>query len=166
MFRLSAKPLTEVDWEPFGWLPRADTDPADGTERLHFEWSDEHVNLIHHRLDEVPQTSDGLVCEMLFRHATHTQALLVLNCAAVVVVAEASTAFSSDQGADHLRAFLLQPHDSLVLHRGTWHWGPFPVSEPRVDLYNVQGLRYAEDNDEVNLAQLGLVTEVVTRERE
>jgi hypothetical protein len=59
----------------------------------------------------------------------------------------------------------LQPHDSLVLHRGTWHWGPFPVSEPRVDLYNVQGLRWAEDNDETNLAALGLATEVITGDR-
>ncbi len=51
--------------------------------------------------------------------------------------------------------------DSLVLYRGTWHWGPFPVSEPQVDLYNVQGLRYAEDNDEMDIAKLGLAAEVV-----
>jgi ureidoglycolate hydrolase len=161
MFRLIAEPLTEVEWKPFGWVPRADTDPADGTDRVEYEWDDVHVNLIHHRRDEVPATSDGLVCEMMFRHATHTQALLVLNCAAFVVVAEPGTEFSSPDDVNRLRAFLLQPHDTLVLHRRTWHWGPFPVSEPRVDLFNVQGLRYAEDNEEINLAELGLATEVV-----
>ena len=161
MFRLIAEPLTEEKWEPFGWLPRADTDPRDGTNRLHFEWDDAHVNLIHHRLDEVPETSDGLTCEMLFRHFTHTQALLVLNCDAVVVVAPAGTEFASPSDVEQLKAFRLRPLDSLVLHRATWHWGPFPISEPRVDLYNVQGLRYAEDNDMVNLAQLGFSTEVV-----
>jgi ureidoglycolate hydrolase len=161
MFRLIAEPLTEVEWKPFGWVPRADTDPADGTDRVEYEWDDVHVNLIHHRRDEVPSTSDGLVCEMMFRHATHTQALLVLNCPAFVVVAEPGTELSSPEDVDHLRAFLLQPHDTLVLHRNTWHWGPFPVSEPRVDLFNVQGLRYAEDNEEINLAALGLATEVV-----
>jgi ureidoglycolate hydrolase len=164
MFRLIAEPLTEVDWKPYGWLQRADTDPADGTDRLHFEWDDVHANLIHHRRDEVPATSEGLVCEMLFRHLTHTQALLVLNCACVVVVAEPSTEFSSPDDAERLRAFLLQPHDALVLSRGTWHWGPFPVSEPRVDMYNVQGLRYADDNDEMNLVAIGAATEVITLE--
>ncbi len=164
MTRLIAEPLTEAEWKPYGWVPRPDTDPADGTDRLDYEWSDVHLNLIHHRRDEVPATADGLACEMLFRHETHTQALLVLNCDAVVVVAEAGTKFTSEQDAARLHAFLLRPHDSLVLHRGTWHWGPFPVSEPRVDLYNVQGLRYAEDNDEVNLAELGLATEVVAGE--
>jgi ureidoglycolate hydrolase len=165
MFRLIAEPLTEVDWKPFGWLPLADTNPADGVDRLHFEWSDVHVNLIQHRLDEIPQTDNGLVCEIMFHHLTHTQALLVINCPAVIVVAEPLTEFSAPDASEHLRAFLLQPHDSLVLHRGTWHWGPFPVSEPRVDLYNVQGLRWAEDNDETNLAELGLATEVITGNR-
>ena len=162
MLRLIAEPLTEAKWQPYGWLPRADTDPADGTDRLHYEWSDAHVNLIHHRRDEVPSTSDGLVCEMLFHHLTHTQVLLVLNCDAVVVVAEASTKFSSSDDASRLRAFRLRPLDSLVLHRGTWHWGPFPISEPRVDLYNVQGLGYAKDNDMANLVDLGIATEIAT----
>jgi len=161
MFRLVAEPITEDSWKPFGWLPRPDTDPEDGTDRLHFEWSDVHVNLIHHRRDEVPATDEGLVVEMLFRHETHTQALFVINCDAFVVVADPSTTFTTPEDQTRLRAFLLRPMDSLVLHRGTWHWGPFPVSEPRVDLYNVQGLRYAEDNDEMNIAKLGLATEVV-----
>ena len=46
-----------------------------------------------------------------------------------------------------LHAFHLKAKDAFVLHRGTWHWGPFPVTADEVTLYNVQGLRYAEDNE-------------------
>jgi ureidoglycolate hydrolase len=103
-----------------------------------------------------------LICEMLFRHQTHTQALMVLNCPAVAVVAPPGTGFTSPQDAGLLRAFLLRPHDVFVLHRGTWHWGPFPVSAPRVEMLNVQGLRYAEDNECRRLADIGASVEVIT----
>jgi hypothetical protein len=42
-----------------------------------------------------------------------------------------------------------------VLNRGTWHWGPFPTSSSVVNLYNVQGRRYPEDNESIDLSQLG-----------
>ena len=54
---------------------------------MFFEWNDVHLNLIGHAADEVRHTERGLVCEMLFRHLTHTQAILVLNCPAVMAVA-------------------------------------------------------------------------------
>ena len=39
-----------------------------------------------------------------------------------------------------------------MLHRGTWHWGPFPVGgATTVRLLNVQGLRYREDNADADL---------------
>jgi ureidoglycolate hydrolase len=151
-----------VAWKPYGWVPVLDTDPRDGASRLEFEWNDVHLNVIGHDADEVPHTERGLVCQMLFRHQTHTQALQVLNCPAVVVVAPASTAFSSPADAERLRAFLVRPLDTFVLHRGTWHWGPFPISEPRVNMLNVQGLRYAEDNDCCMLSDLGASVEVLT----
>jgi ureidoglycolate hydrolase len=159
---ISAQPFDPVGWIPYGWVPVPDTDPRDGTSRLDFEWADVHLNLIGHDAAEVPRTDRGLVCEMLFRHQTHTQALMVLNCPAVVAVAPAGTAFTSPQDAGLVRAFLLRPHDGFVLHRGTWHWGPFPVSEPRVDMLNVQGLRYAEDNECCRLADIGASVEVIT----
>jgi ureidoglycolate hydrolase len=159
---ITPRQFDSVDWQPYGWIPVPDTDPRDGASRLEFEWSDVHLNLIGHDADEVPHTARGLVCEMLFRHQTHTQALLVLNCPAVVVVAAASTTFSSSADAARLQAFLVQPLDSFVLHRGTWHWGPFPISEPRVNMLNVQGLRYAEDNDCCKLTDLGASVEVIT----
>ncbi len=149
-------------WEPYGWVPLPDTDARDGASTLFFEWGDAHLNLIGHDADEVPHTPGGLGCEMLFRHRTHTQALMVLNCPAVVVVAAAGATFGSAEDSRKLRAFLLQPLDALVLHRGTWHWGPFPVGAPRVDMLNVQGRRYAEDNECCRLDDLGAGVEVLT----
>jgi ureidoglycolate hydrolase len=159
---ITPQQFDSAEWAPYGWVPVADTDPRDGKARLEFEWSDAHLNLIGHDADEVPHTEQGLICEMVFRHRTHTQALMVLNCPAVVVVAPPDTAFGSPADAGSLRAFLLKPQDAFVLHRGTWHWGPFPVGEPRVDMLNVQGLRYAEDNDCCRLADLGASVEVIT----
>lgn len=160
--QLQAGRLAAASWSPFGWLPFADTDPRDGESRLHFEWNDVHVNLIGHSADEVTYTENGIVCEMLFRHLTHTQAILVLNCPAVMAVAPAACTFENRGDVGQVQAFLLDPHDSFVLGRGTWHWGPFPLSEPRVALYNVQGLRYAEDNDCAALADVGVAIEIVT----
>ena len=54
---------------------------------------------------------------------------------------------------------MLVPGETVVLHQGTWHWGPFPIRGARsVRLLNVQGRRYAEDNASVDLS--GSVIEV------
>ncbi len=158
--RVVAEPLTAAAWAPFGWLPVDDTDPADGAGRLAFEWADPHANVIAHGPHEVERSGGGLRCATLFRHDTHTQVLLVLNVDAVVAVAPASTRFASAADAAAVKAFLLHPLDALVLHRGTWHWGPFPLGEEPVRLFNVQGLRYAEDNASVDLAALGAAVDV------
>ena len=48
---------------------------------------------------------------------------------------------------------MLEPGETVVLHRGTWHWGPFPIrGAASVRLLNVQGRRYAEDNASVDLS--------------
>ena len=158
--RILPGPLTAEAWSSFGWLPVADVDPQDGKETMTFEWADAHVNLIGHTLDEVPKTADGLRCEMLFRHDTHTQALMPLNVPAVIVVAPAAVEFADAGEAGTIRAFRIEPLESLVLHQGTWHWGPFPIEGPEVRLFNVQGLRYAEDNRCVDLASKGLAVDV------
>src|ERR1700729_1034421 len=108
--------LTEAEWSPFGCLPVADVDPRDGKEPLTFEWADAHVNLIGHARAEVPETPAGLVCEMLFRHDTHTQALMPLNVPAVIVVAPADVEFADQKDAATIRAFRIEPLESLVLH--------------------------------------------------
>lgn len=154
-------PLTADSWAPFGWLPVPDTDPSDGAETLSFAWGDPHLNVIAHAPDEVEHTDDGPVCRRLYRHDTHTQALMPLNCEAVVAVAPAGTTFEGPDGVTALRAFRLSPRDVVVLRAGTWHWGPFPVGDEPVRLLNVQGRRYAEDNTCADLGALGI--EVVVR---
>jgi ureidoglycolate hydrolase len=158
---VEAQSLTAERWAPFGWIPVRDTDPADGTERLTFEWSDVHLNVISHAPEEISRTDQGLLCDRLYRHDTHTQALLTLDVPSVIAVAPARVDFADSGAVDTIRAFLLQPLDYFVLHRGTWHWGPFPVGDRPVTLYNVQGLRYAEDNTMVDLAERALPVEVL-----
>ncbi len=158
-----AEPLTPEAWAPFGWLPVADTDPTDGERTLHFEWSDPHLNVIAHAPEEVERTAGGLVCAGFYRHATHTQALMPINCDAVLAVAPASTDFATPGAIETVRAFRLAPLEVLVLERATWHWGPFPLGDEPVRLLNVQGRRYAEDNEYVDLAAIsGTVLDVVT----
>jgi ureidoglycolate hydrolase len=158
---IEAQPLSAEAWAPFGWLPVADTDPTDGDERLTFAWDDVHLNVISHTPDEITHTAHGLLCDALFRHDTHTQALLTLDVVSVIAVAPANVTFDDATDLDALRVFRLQPLDSFVLHRGTWHWGPFPVGDRPVTLYNVQGLRYAEDNARVDLVARSLAVEVL-----
>ena len=98
---------------------------------------------------------------MLFRHDTHTQTVMSLDVPAVIAVAPAAVDFSAPDDVDAIRVFRLEPLEPLVLSRGTWHWGPFPVSAAEVRLFNVQGLRYAEDNACVDLAAPGLAVDVV-----
>jgi ureidoglycolate hydrolase len=152
--------LTRSEWSPFGWLPVADVDPRDGEQTMAFEWADAHVNLIGHARSEVPVSRRGLRCDMLFRHDSHTQALMPLNVPAVIVVAPADVEFVDEIEAASIRAFRIEPLESLVLHQGTWHWGPFPIEGSEVRLFNVQGLRYAEDNRCVDLAAKGLSVDV------
>jgi len=150
---IEALPLTAAAWEPFGWLPVADTDPRDADHELEFAWGDPHVNVIAHTYDEIDHTGDGAVCTVMFRHDTHTQTLMALNGPAIVAVAPAGVDFSDPAHLEAVRAFRLEVQDALVLARGTWHWGPFPVAEPVVRLFNVQGRRYAEDNASVSFPE-------------
>jgi ureidoglycolate hydrolase len=157
-----AEPLERTAWEPFGWLPVADSDPADGRGRLEFEWGDAHVNFISHAPTEIERTTRGARCDRMYRHDTHTQTLMPLNCESVVAVAPASIDFAARDDATTIRAFRLRPLDCFVLARGTWHWGPFPLGDEPVRLWNLQGLRYAEDNASVDLAaRLGAPVEIV-----
>jgi ureidoglycolate hydrolase len=163
MAPITPEPLSAAAWAPFGWLPVADTDPADGERTLHFEWADPHLNVIAHAPDEVEHTERGLVCAGFYRHATHTQVLMPINCDAVLAVAAADTDFAAPGAVERVRAFLVRPLDVLVLERATWHWGPFPLGDEPVRLLNVQGRGYAEDNEYADLAALsGTVLDVVT----
>src|SRR5215218_9778190 len=151
---IEAETVTPGAWEPFGWLPRPDVDPSDGEHTLHFAWDDAHLNTIQHTADEIDATEHGLRCAVLYRHETHTQVLTPLDVASVVAVAPADVTFAEVDDVDTIRAFVLEPGETVVLHRGTWHWGPFPIrGATSVRLLNVQGRRYAEDNASVDLSR-------------
>lgn len=160
MRRIRPEPLTEEAWAPFGWLPLTDTDPRDGQRTLSFEWADPHVNIIGHDLTELEAVPGVLRCRALYRHLTHTQTLMPLDHDAVIAVAPPGAALASEEDLGAIRAFVLRPLQALVLERGTWHWGPYPVGADSVSLFNVQGRRYAEDNDMADLAGLGLGVDV------
>ncbi len=160
VYTLQAGPLTEERWAPFGWLPVRDTDSRDGQSRLEFTLDDVHLNVIAHYTGEIPHADGGLVCQMLFRHATHTQAIMVLDNDALMVVARPGSSLTSPDDLGELQAFHLRAKDAFVLHRSTWHWGPFPVTADEVTLYNVQGLRYAEDNECCDLTTIPTTIEV------
>jgi ureidoglycolate hydrolase len=78
-------------------------------------------------------------------------------------VAPGTTSFGQAGNAREIRAFLLRPLETVVLHRGTWHWGPYPVRADEVRLLNVQGHRYREDNRQVDLAAMGASVDVAVR---
>jgi len=157
----SAEALEAGAFEPFGWLPVADTDPRDALHHLEFEWSDSHVNVIAHRADEIPRSGGVVRCTEMFRHDTHTQALLVLDVPCVLAVAEPTVRFTSAGDAAAIRAFRLEPLDAVVLHRGTWHWGPHPLHAGEAHLFNVQGWRYLEDNTRADLDAVGAAVDIL-----
>ena len=150
---VEAQPFTPEAWSPFGWVPVPDADGRDGIHGLSFAAGDVHLNFIHHAPEEVKHTANGPVVDILYRHDTHTQALMPVNCDAVIVVAPALINFTNPRDIDALRAFRLRPLDVIVLHRGTWHWGPFPVGRQPVRLLNLQSRGYRSDNASVELAR-------------
>ena len=138
--------LSPEAFAPFGWLPVSDTDPIDAALPFEFAWNDAHVNVISHAPDEVEHSERGLVCDRFYRHDTHTQTLLALDTHSVVAVAPAAATFASPTDLGEVRAFVVAPLEGFALARGTWHWGPFPLGDAPVRLWNVQGKRYREDN--------------------
>ncbi|MGA2521418.1 MAG: ureidoglycolate lyase [Acidimicrobiales bacterium] len=153
--RIGAGRVAPDAWAPFGWIPVADTDPTDGSGRLTYEWADPHSNVISHAPDEIARRDGALVCDRMYRHDTHTQVLLALNGPSVIAVAPADVDPTTAEGAGTIRAFRLETFDAVVLHRGTWHWGPFPLGDEPVLLFNVQGLGYAQDNASADLGAAG-----------
>jgi ureidoglycolate hydrolase len=85
---------------------------------------------------------------------------MALDAASVIVVAPAGSRPGDAADPPELRAFRLPPLTAVVLHRGTWHWGPYPVTAEAVSLFNVQGLRYREDNHRIDLAAAGAAVDV------
>ncbi len=143
---------TEDSFAPYGVLP---PDEGDGhpTADLEFLLNDGWVNYIAHTLDEIDVRDGRLCCDLLNRHDTHTQTLMPMSGDSVVVVAPPDVDFSRAADFDTIRAFMLPRHVCVHLHRGTWHWGPYPVGSERVRIFNIQGRGYPNDNAIVELAR-------------
>ena len=157
---LDAPTPTRESFAPYGVLP---PDEGDGqpTADLEFLLNDGWVNYIAHSLDEITVRDGHLQCDVLNRHDTHTQTLMPMSGDAVVVVAPPDVDFSEPGHVATVKAFLLPRNTCVHLHRGTWHWGPYPVSSSDVRVFNIQGRGYPNDNAVARLADdLGVIFEV------
>jgi len=145
-----AQPITTEAFAPFGQLLATEPDEAVITVREGEEWV---LNVLSY--DHRP-----LVCDHLNAHHKATQMLVPLDKRpALVVVAPAGTTFDTPADLEHVRAFVLDGSAAVNLSFGTWHWGPYPVGD-HVDLLNLQGRGFANDNE---IAHLGRDLDTVVR---
>lgn len=145
-----AEPLSDDAFAPFGQVIAA----GDAVMELR-EGEVFHLNVLHYE-------RQPLLCDHLNRHHKATQALVALaGKPTLLVVAPAAYDFAREDHLAHVRAFICDGSAGVNLALGTWHWGPYPLSD-RVDLVNVQGRGFADDNEVAYLERdLGVVVEVV-----
>lgn len=145
-----AEPLTRAAFAPFGQVLAA------GDAVMELRGGEVfHLNVLHY--DRRP-----LRCDHLNRHHKATQALVALaGKPTLLVVAPGDCDFSTRDHLGHVRAFICDGSAGVNLSLGTWHWGPYPLTD-EVDLVNVQGKGFADDNEVAYLERdLGAVIEVV-----
>ena len=150
IYAVRAEPLTEEGFAPFGQVV------ARGDMVLELRGDEVfHLNVLHY--DRRP-----LRCDHLNRHHRATQALVALaGKPTVLVVAPKDHDFSSKDHLSSVRAFICDGSAGVNLALGTWHWGPYPLSD-QVDLVNVQGKFFETDNEVAYLERdLDVVVEVV-----
>jgi ureidoglycolate lyase len=135
-----AEPLTSAGFAPFGQVVGLDDVRLElrGDETFH--------------LDVLSYGHRPLEFTVLNRHHRATQALVALNGKpTVVLVGPADVDFSAAAHLDTLRAFLCDGSAGINLGLGTWHAGPYPLTD-HVDLVNVQGAQVmANDVEEAHL---------------
>jgi len=145
-----AEPLSETAFAQFGQVIAHGDMVMElrGDERF-------HLNVLHY--GRTP-----LRCDHLNRHHNATQALVALaGKPTLLVVAPGDLDFSTRDHLSHIRAFLCDGSAGVNLALGTWHWGPYPLTD-HVDLVNVQGADFAHDNEIAYLERdLDTVIEVV-----
>jgi ureidoglycolate hydrolase len=157
---LQPEPATRETFADYGVIPPFEGD-GNLTADLVFTRDDGWVNFIGHTLDEVEVRDGRLRCELLNRHDTHTQTLMPMSGDALVVVAPPDVDFSQAAHFDTVKAFALPQYTVVHLHRGTWHWGPYPVGAAEVRVFNIQGRGWPTDNSIAELARdHGVVYEV------
>jgi ureidoglycolate hydrolase len=134
-YPVQAEPLTEASFAPFGQvIARGDMVMELKGEEVF------HLNVLHY--DRKP-----LACDHLNRHHRATQALVALSGKpTLLVVAPREYDFSTADHLPQIRAFLCDGSAGVNLAIGTWHWGPYPITD-FVDLVNVQGKFFDTDNE-------------------
>jgi ureidoglycolate lyase len=148
-FEVQAEPLTADAFAPFGQVI------AEGDMVMELRDGEAfHLNVLSY--DRHP-----LECDHLNRHHKATQALVALaGRPTLVVVAPQEHDFSSRDHLSSVRAFVCDGTAGINLALGTWHWGPYPLMD-HVDLVNVQGKGFADDNEVAHLSRdLGVVVTV------
>jgi ureidoglycolate lyase len=148
-FEVRAEPLTADAFAQFGQV----IDRGDMVMELR-DGETFHLNVLSY--DRQP-----LECDHLNRHHRATQALVALaGRPTLVVVAPSELDFTSRDHLGSVRAFVCDGTAGINLSLGTWHWGPYPLMD-HVDLVNVQGSGFADDNEVAHLTRdLGVVVTV------
>ena len=149
---LRPEPATRDAFAPYGVIPPFEGD-GNPTADLVFTLADGWVNFIGHTLDEIEVHDGRLRCELLNRHDTHTQTLMPMSGDALVVVAPPDVDFSDPAHFDLVKAFALPQYACVHLHRGTWHWGPYPVGASELRVFNIQARGWPTDNGIVELTR-------------
>ena len=148
-YEVQAEPLTADTFAPFGQV----IDRGDMVMELR-DGETFHLNVLSY--DHQP-----LECDHLNRHHRATQALVALaGRPTLVVVAPSHLDLSTREHLGSVRAFVCDGTAGINLALGTWHWGPYPLMD-HVDLVNVQGAGFADDNEVAHLTRdLGVVVTV------
>lgn len=148
-FTVQAEPLTATAFAPFGQVIASGDMVMELRDGGRF-----HLNVLSY--DRQP-----LVCDHLNRHHRATQALVALaGRPTLVVVAPAALDFSSRDHLSSVRAFVCDGTAGINIALATWHWGPYPLMD-HVDLVNVQGAGFADDNEVAHLERdLGIIVTV------
>ena len=154
-YTVRAEPLTATAFAPFGQVLSSE---RDGTATSTIELRGDET----FTLNILSYERRDLRCDHLNAHHKATQALVALGGKpTLLVVAPAGTRFDDRVALDAVRAFVCDGTAAVNLSLGTWHWGPYPLSD-RVDLLNLQGAGFADDNEVAHLERdLGVVVEVV-----
>ena len=147
---VQAAPLTAAAFAPFGQVIATGDMVMELRDGEHFA-----LNVLSY--DHRP-----LVCDHLNRHHKATQALVALaGRPTLIVVAPPDLDFSARSHCTGIRAFVCDGTAGVNIALSTWHWGPYPLMD-HVDLVNVQGAGFADDNEVAHLARdLDAVVSVV-----
>ena len=137
---MRAEPLSPTGFAPFGQVI--------GREDVRLELRGDEA----FHLDVLSYDHQPLRFGVLNRHHNATQALIALDGRpTVVLVGPRDLDFSEPDHLTALRAFLCDGSAGINLGLGTWHAGPYPLTD-HVDLVNVQGAQVmANDVEEAHL---------------